>query len=253
MTARSPDDVRRLFAESFAVRDIAEPLVSFDGGTSAEDARAVATERDFDVVGVRRDGLVAGFVEVAALESGPLADRMRPLTEAALLGSATPLPAVLRTLDGAGFALVDVFGRPGGIVTRADVQKPPVRMWLFGIVTLVEMRFAELVEGRYGDDGWRSQLSEGRLRKAESLLEERRRRHGHVRLLDCLQFADKARIVARDEELLRQTVFESRRQLEDAAAKLEQLRNHLAHAQEVPDSDWETIVRLAEFVVGTAT
>ena len=50
MTESTPGDVRRMFAESFAVRDIAEPLVSFDAEASAEHVRAVARARDFDIV-----------------------------------------------------------------------------------------------------------------------------------------------------------------------------------------------------------
>lgn len=38
----------------------------------------------------------------------------------------------------------------------------------------------------------------------------------------------------------------SRRQVEQVTRKLEQLRNHLAHAQEITVTSWETIVLLSE-------
>ncbi len=110
------------------------------------------------------------------------------------------------------------------------------------------MRCAELIERNCPHDQWKQLLSEGRLQKAEALLAERRRRNQAVALFDCLQLADKGQIIARHEPLRNQTVFTSRRQVEDAVAKLEQLRNNLAHAQDIPDSDWDTIVQLCAFI-----
>jgi hypothetical protein len=121
-------------------------------------------------------------------------------------------------------------------------------MWLFGIVTLIEMRCAELIERYFPDETWKEYVSEARLQKAELLLAERRRRNQAVRLLDCLQFSDKGQIVARTEKLRKMTVFESRRQAEDAIKKLEQLRNHLAHAQDFVACDWDTIGQLCAFI-----
>src|SRR5262245_28918454 len=60
----------------------------------------------------------------------------------------------------------------GGIVTLADLQKPALRMRLFCIVTLIEQRFAELIDQHCPDDGWMQHLSESRLEKARSLQEE---------------------------------------------------------------------------------
>ena len=139
-----------------------------------------------------------------------------------------------------------MFGSVAGIITPADMQKAPVRMWLFGIVTLIEMRYAELIERHCQADSWKQYLSEGRLQKAEALLVERTRRNQSLRLFDCLQFSDKGQIIARNEDVRRLTIFTSRRQVEEAVGKLEQLRNNLAHAQDILASDWDTIVQLCD-------
>jgi hypothetical protein len=110
------------------------------------------------------------------------------------------------------------------------------------------MRMAELIDQRFPNDDWKQHVSDGRLQKAAVLLDERRRQSQSIRLVDCLQFSDKGQIVARDEELRRQTVFDSRRSAEAAVKKMERLRNNLAHAQEIPVSDWSTVVELCEFV-----
>jgi hypothetical protein len=139
---------------------------------------------------------------------------------------------------------VTAFGDVAGVVTREDVQKPPGRMWLFGMVTLIELRYTRLIAELCPGGSWREHLSDGRLRKAEELMAERNRRHRPVGLLDCLQLSDKGQIVARNEDIRRRTVFASRQQAEDGIRLLEGLRNDLAHAQDIVSADWEAIVQL---------
>jgi len=50
-------DLRTLFVRTITVRDIAEPLVSFDSDHDAPSVRAFMEQRDFDVVGVRDCGI----------------------------------------------------------------------------------------------------------------------------------------------------------------------------------------------------
>jgi hypothetical protein len=119
-------------------------------------------------------------------------------------------------------------------------------MWLFGMVTLLEMRLSNMIERTCPGDEWRQFLSDSRIRKAESLLAERQRRNQDLDLLDCLQFSDKGQIVARNRQLLEATQFSSRRSLEDVIKRLESLRNNLAHAQDIVTTDWKTIVELSE-------
>jgi hypothetical protein len=85
------------------------------------------------------------------------------------------------------------------------------------------------------------------LEKAQALLEERRRRNQRVQLFDCLQFSDRGQIIARNEDIRKETIFGSRNQGEGAVKNLEKLRNNLAHAQDILTTDWDTIVQLCEF------
>jgi hypothetical protein len=247
---RIPDAIKRVFTQMFTARDVAEALASFDAGASAAEVRDFMNARDFDVVGIRREGQVVGFVERGSLESGACGQYQRPLDTAQVLDDTTALLAVLMGLNHAPFLFIKVLGSVGGIVTPADLQKPPLRMWLFGIVTLIEMRCAELIEQHCTAETWKQYLSEARLQKAQALLKERSRRNQRLQLFDCLQFSDKGQIIARNEAIRQFTVFPSRRQAEEAFKKLEQLRNNLAHAQDVLASDWGTIIQLCEFVIG---
>jgi len=55
--------MKRLFTEGFMAIDIAEPLASFDADKNAADTLQFMNKNNLDVVGVRRDGVVAGYVQ----------------------------------------------------------------------------------------------------------------------------------------------------------------------------------------------
>jgi hypothetical protein len=240
--ASTIDNLRRLFTEGFAARDIAEPLVSFDACTAVSEVMELMDKRTFDVVGVRREGVVVGYVERADLCGKTCGERIQaidtPISDAASLAD-----VVLKLADSPRL-FVRILGTVGGIITMSDLQKPPVRMWLFGMITLMEMRMSRLVELKCQGDSWKQYLSESRLQKAEALLEERKRRNQNLGLIDCLQISDKGQIIARNEELRSLTRMQSRRQSEQVIRMLESLRNNLAHSQDIISCDWETIVRL---------
>ena len=245
---RIPERIKRLFIETFTAGDIAQPLASFDVDAPAEHVRAFMNAKDFDVVGIRKDGEVVGFIENSAFSGDDCGHSLRPLVDATVRDSTASLFTVIQDLKQRPFQFINVLGTIGGIVTLADMQKPPVRMWLFGMLTLIEVRFAELIEQHCPGDSWKQFLSEARLQKAEILLAERKRRNQKLELLDCMQFSDKGQIVARNEGIRNLTVFPSRRQAEETIKQLEQLRNNLAHSQDILATDWDTIIRLCEFV-----
>jgi hypothetical protein len=245
---RIPQDIKRVLMESFTARDIAEPLASFDSDASGATVRQFMESRDFDAVGIRGEGQMVGYVERGSLQQGACSQCVREFSEMLVLEDTAPLLDVLMKLNQTPFTFVRMLGKVGAIITRADLQKPPVRMWLFGIVTLIETRCAELIDQHCPGESWRPFLSEGRLQKAQALLEERNRRNQTFQLVDCLQFGDKGQIIARNEAIRKQTIFSSRTQAGATLKRLERLRNNLAHAQDVATDDWEAIVQLCEFV-----
>lgn len=243
--ASSIESLRRVFAEGFSARDISEPLVSFDASTAAAEAASLANAQDFDVVGLRRNGLVVGYAQRKDLAEENCEQYLLPFDDMSVVSDATPLSDVVLGLNRSPRLFVRMLGTVSGIVTMSDLEKPPVRMWLFGMITLVEMRMGRLVERMCQEESWRQFLSEGRLQKAAALLEERRRRSQNLRLIDCLQFSDKAQIIARNETIRSLTRFSSRRQTEETCKALENLRNNLAHSQDIISSDWQTILMLS--------
>ena len=136
-----------------------------------------------------------------------------------------------------------VLDEVAAVVTLQDLEKPPVRMFMFGMLTVLEMVLARSVEGAFPGEAWRLHVAPGRLQKAEALQAERRRRGQEVALLDCLQFSDKGQLALRIPEVGQQVAPELSRKAKLRAVKeLEELRNHLAHSQEIIPAGWARIV-----------
>jgi len=239
----SEDSVRRFFREGFTAEDLAEPLISFDGDRPAEQVRERMQDLGLRVAGIRRGGLVAGHVRLEDLTGACCSERMRAFSEEQLILPRAPIREVVERLDGQDVLFVPSFGAVAGIVTRTDMEKPPARMWLFGMLTVVEHALESALRRRYPDDSWTELLSEGRIRRARSLKAERRRRGHHVDLVSCLQFGDKGWALFKDPEAREQFGLASRTAAREAMRNLEALRNALAHSQPIVADHWENIHR----------
>ena len=234
--------IARLFADCFRATDIAEPLRSFDSTRDPRDIADVLAGNDLPLAGIRIDGLVMGYARRKDLEMD--SGRLRAFGRDQLIDGDTSLSDVIHVLTRHDHCFVMMLGDVMGFISRSDIQKPVVRMWLFGIVTLMEMEITEQVKHRWPDGDWATLISKGRLAKATELQQERDRRGVPSALLDCLQLTDKAQILIQDPAALTALGFKTRRAAKKVIREMESLRNHLAHAQDIVTHDWAQIVRL---------
>jgi hypothetical protein len=130
------------------------------------------------------------------------------------------------------------------VICRADIEKPVVRMWLFGMIILIEMTVVEVIRNHMPDGSWQRFVSEGRMEKAKHLLEERRRRNLGGDLLDCLQFSDKLQLAMLELSTPKEMGFSSVSAAKKVIREMESLRNNLAHGQDITTRDWPQIARM---------
>jgi len=233
----------RVFLQGFSAMDLAEPLVSFDAEADARAVRAFMEEKDFDVVGVREEGLVSGYARQTELVAGRCGDHRRVFSaEDDLVAAHADFTVVVASLAINRRCFLTVLDRVGGIITLRDLEKPPMRMFLFGVITLGEMLMTAIIRHRYGDGSWEDRISAPRLDRARKLQEERARRGRKVSLVDCLQYGDKGWILSYDEDVRAALGQESRRAARKAVKDMETLRNNLAHTQEIIPEGWDRIV-----------
>ena len=160
----------------------------------------------------------------------------------------TSLTDIIEVLTRYDWCFVSALGTVVGVISRIDMQKPAIRMWLFGIITVAELEFTERVRQKWPDESWTGLLSQQRLEKARRLHSERERRKENCDLLDCLQLGDKMEILISDPDELARLGIHSPSAAKRAGTQIESLRNSLAHAQGLNDDDWPQIVRLARRV-----
>ncbi len=252
-SAASPDDpfhssphLSRLFTNAFVAQEIAEPLRSFDIRQAGGEVKEIMREAELDVVCLRDRGLAVGFARLGEIGRGCCGEYLRPFKRSQILAADASLSDVIQVLTRHQYAFMALVGDDvGAYISRGDINKPVVRMWLFGIITFVEIELTALIQQHFPDNGWRTLLAPGRLEKAIELREERLRREQRCDLLDCLQLSDKGRILLGDARLLATLGLDSRRAAKRVIRELESLRNNLAHAQDIVSYDWAQIVRLS--------
>ena len=239
----------RILEQSFTALDIAEPLPSFEETRPAGEVYAFLEAEDVPAAGVRAEARVSGFVrpeDCAAAPERTCREIVRPFGEAVVLRDSASLAEVIGALKETPFCFVSVLGEVGAVVSRHDIDKPPVRMWLFGIVTILDMFITRKISELFPHDSWQEHLSPKRLEKAVMLRDERVRRKQPARLLDCLQLTDKAHILLREPAMREEMKVSSKREGEQLMKDFESLRNNLAHVQSVVSYDWPIITRLAD-------
>jgi hypothetical protein len=244
----SSSDLRRLFERAITIREIAEPLVSFDTDRNAEAIRAYMEARNFDVVGLRNGGRLAGYVRRKGLKQGPVQGCLTRFREGEVLTESEPLSAAIQALQDRNELFITVLGQVGGIVTKGDLQKTPVRLWLFGLISLVEMQMLRLIRERFPDGAWTSLLTPARLGAAKRIFAERQRRNQEVDVSDfsdCLQFCDKTTIMLKDSELSAWAKLPGRAAGRRFFTHLESLRNDLAHSNDILKGRWPGLAELA--------
>lgn len=234
--------LRHLFFEGFTALDIAEPLISFDAEADARTVQRFMIEKDFDLVGIRVDGLVKGYVKLNDLRDGICGEHIHEfIPEDDLVPDTANLANVVRSLSINKQCFVMILNQVSAIITLQDLEKPPMRMFLFGLITIGEMLMTEIIRRRYHDGSWQNFLSKQRLQKARDLQEERLRRGQKLNLVDCLQYSDKGWILSHDADIRKALGQESRSAARKAMKELETLRNNLAHIQEVVPTGWNRI------------
>ncbi|MDH3948376.1 MAG: HD domain-containing protein [Gammaproteobacteria bacterium] len=235
----------RHFTESFTAQDIAEPVHSFDIDKPCKDIRPLMDKQHLDIVCLRNNGKITGYVRRSDLNEGCCGDHLRPFRQGQVLASDSSLSDIIHVLTLHQYGFIRLFDDVVGYVSRSEINKPVVRMWLFGIITFIEMEFSQMIQEFYPDQSWRSMLTEKRLAKAVELQEERLRRNQHCDLIDCLQLSDKGQIVIQNPEFLELLDIGSKSVAKRLARELESLRNNLAHSQDIVTHDWGQIVRLS--------
>ncbi len=244
-------ELHQVMDEALTARQIAVPLEPCDGAEDAEEVRRRLEGKHFDVTGLRENGVVTGYVLRAALGKGPCRAFRRPFGPRELVASTTPLVRCLPLLIGRAWVFVLEHDEVNALVTRADLQKPPVRMLLFALCSLLEAHLLEMVRICYRPEALEAAPG---LDEARKLLRSRLRRNEDIDLADCLSLGEKHELLLCVPGLTAHLGLGPPREAERYFKDVEDVRNRLAHGQDlVKGSSWErligTVLRVEGFLV----
>ncbi|HIF9126994.1 TPA: CBS domain-containing protein [Photobacterium damselae] len=242
--------LKKIFIDNVTVRDIYEPLLCCRINDSSEHVKETLIHRQFDTAGViDQEKKVIGYIKTEDLKIGTIAEYLLDINLQQVISDSTPLASLLNVLKGSEFLYVNHADRIVGIITKADLNKPPVRVYVFGMLSLFEMHLNSWIRHDYPDDTWQNIIPKNRREKALEIYELRKKNNQDLTLLDCLQLADKRDLLAKS-KAFRDRFGCKKQELEQFIKNLEQIRNEVAHSQDsiIASLPWDTFVEVLDRV-----
>ncbi|MBT2686642.1 hypothetical protein J7I93_00430 [Bacillus sp. ISL-47] len=242
--------LKDLFETNITVSSIAESIQFCEEEDDAISIKEEMFRTHFDVLGVKRGNEIAGFIERDTLSAGPVKEYMKSFTSKDLISDSTPLIHLLHILKNSRRVFILEKARVTKLVTYSDLQKAPVRMIIFGYITLLEMKLGEIITIHYPGQSWKKLISPGRLEKAVELYKNKVEKNEDLNLVECLQISDKLDLVFVEDEKLR-TIFSvpSKTAGRTIAKEIRSLRDELAHANELGNGlAWIKIIEVLKII-----
>lgn len=238
-------ELARFVESAFTVDSISSDLETCDHTDDAKQVRDRMRHKAYDFMGVWEGKRVVGYVIADDLLEGLCGQYLTRFTPDLLVGANALLVEVLPLLAATPHLFVLERTSINKIVTRADLQKPPMRMLLFSLVMLLESALLSMVRALYPDDSFKSHLSAQRLGKAEQLLQLRVQKDEVIDLADCLQMADKRDLILKRKGFHDFFGWKSKAEADEFFKGAEELRNRLAHMQDIDSgTTWEHVAAL---------
>jgi hypothetical protein len=236
---RSLRDLRDLFQHRVNVEGIMGALVSVAPDADALQLKQDLTARDWDAVGIcEPDGSVLRFVDRDELGTGIVATYAHPITPTMLIPNSSSVLNLFKVLGTRDYTFVLTSDGVTGIVTRADLEKPPVRLLLFGYTQLFEARLQSLIAD--ATDAEVSNRLPTRMVDQARRVWIKRREHNHsLAFVDCLSLWGKTDLVLADERRWR-ALGDDHAELKRSMHDVAELRNKLSHGEDIAPTrgDW---------------
>ena len=224
--------LKQIFIDNVTAKCIYEPLLSCPIDSNGIDARNALDTRGFDVAGVKdKEGTeVIGYVVTKEIGDNNLDKYINNFEHEDLISDSTPIAKIFEVLSNRNYAFV-LFGNTiVGIITIADINKPPVRIYIFGIVSLLKMHLNLWINHYYQNELWIERIPNRRIDEAKEIYKQRKGNNQDLSLLECLQVCDKRDLLKGTEKFCECFNF-SKNKFDTFIKRAEKIRNELAHSQ----------------------
>lgn len=191
-----------------------------------------------------KGGEVIGYVLTDELANGELGKYLTVIDLELLISDSTPIADIFTALTNRDFVFVLYGKQIIGIITKADINKPPVRIYLFGMISLFEMHLNRWINYIYPDNTWEPEISNNRIKAALDIYETRKGNNQDLSLLECVQFCDKRDLLKKSDDFINEFDF-SKKRFDTFVKQVEKIRNELAHSQNsiISNIEWSIFVK----------
>jgi hypothetical protein len=207
-------------------------------GEDGESLRRELEELGYDQTLVRESNEdVSHYVLREKLRAGPVRLHSSKIEISQVTHASTPVLDVAPAVVSKGFLFVSAHRGVWGVITRADLQKVPVRVAIFGLLTSLELGMRDTVVRHAKNSDPLHLISAPRRAAAMALHAERVKRRQELRKIDCCQLADLGTMASRLE--LHESVFHSTSKGRFAKdfKRVSDLRNSIAHGNNLDLDD----------------
>lgn len=243
--------LKDIFETDITAIHINEELQSCKFDSDSIEVKRIMESKDYEVFGVKEGNKIIGYVDINDLNGGKCSKYTREFHSSELISESTPLIHILPILKEKSRIFVLYGNQVNGIITRSDLQKLTVRLFLFGIISILEIRMTKIIKSFYLEDKWEDLLSKKRLKKAFALYSNQKVRNDNIELIDCLQLSDKKELFLKSPQIMEKLDY-SKKSLDKILNRAERLRNDLAHSRDFNNPKeneyvtWSNIINLTE-------
>lgn len=233
--------LKSMFLENISIKEIFEPILCCKASDSASDAKFALDKRQFDTTCViDHESKIIGYIEASALGEGDVGQYVQEIPSAKVIDEDTSLVHLVNLLEEVESKYVSSKGKVVGIITRADLNKPIPRVYLFGVISLVELHLNFWVNHFHPNESWLDALSDDRQKGVIDMHNKKRRNDQYLSFIDCAQLCDKKDLLAENEQFRALHDF-SKNKFKQFMERLEALRNEIAHSQSTINIEWSKI------------
>lgn len=236
--------MKDIFESNITASHIAEELKYCNSDIDFGSLKENMEKLDFDTFGITTQSDIKGYIEYSDVNDNKWKENIKTFDSSDLITDSTPLLNILPILKKKERIFVLYGNQVRGIITRSDLQKITVRMFLFGLISLLELNITKIIRDEYPDDLWKDLINEKRLIEAEKLLDAQKLKSENISLLDCLQLTDKTMIFRKSENII-ERIGCSKSKLKSIFGYSTNLRNTIAHSKNLIDLHSSDIIDLA--------
>lgn len=236
-------ELQDVFIENITTKFICEPLACCKLEDNPFEVKGTLERLDFDILGViDQNQSKLGFILKNELQEN-IQNVLKPFSLENIISESTPLAELIEILKENDYAFVLKRNKIESIVTRADINKPIVRIYIFGIISLFELHLNYWINKNSDGENWKEKINIERVEIAKTIYDKRKGNNMQLTLLECIQICDKRDILKNTTVFLEIFHF-SKARFQRILKDVEKIRNELAHSQVsiIDNLKWETFV-----------